>query len=153
MWKIVVYRIQRKENLVCKYWRMIGGYDWYRKCVNTYYPPILFRYHLHIILDRLGIARLEYKPGGGDTAHTLLIGVGWGHRTTLKLGGRVGSVLAENNTTSWLHLASWNLQDSQLSWESKMEPECGNKTKKMMNFQNFKKAYHCHTRASSCILS
>ena len=25
------------------------------------------------------------------------------------------SVLAENNTTSWLHLASWNLQDSQLS--------------------------------------
>ena len=25
-------------------------------------------------------------------------------------------------TTSWLHLASWNLPDSQLSWESKMEP-------------------------------
>ena len=29
--------------------------------------------------------------------------------------GRVGSVLAGNNTTSWLHLASWNLPDSQLS--------------------------------------
>ena len=31
----------------------------------------------------------------------------------------------ENTTTTWLHLASWNLQDSELSWESKMEPECG----------------------------
>ena len=27
--------------------------------------------------------------------------------------GSVGSVLAENNTTSWLHLASWNLPDFQ----------------------------------------
>ena len=34
--------------------------------------------------------------------------------------GRV--VLSANTTTSWLHLASWNLPDSQLSWESKMEP-------------------------------
>ena len=30
--------------------------------------------------------------------------------------------------TSWLHLASWNLPDFQLRWESKMEPECGNTT-------------------------
>ena len=29
---------------------------------------------------------------------------------------------SDNNATSWLHLASWNLPDSQLSWESKMEP-------------------------------
>ena len=28
----------------------------------------------------------------------------------------------ENNTTSWLHLASWNFPDSELSWETKMEP-------------------------------
>ena len=57
--------------------------------------------------------------GGGDTAHNLLIGglLGWGHRTTLKekLNWVVGSVLAGNNTTLWLHLASWNLLDSQLS--------------------------------------
>ena len=32
------------------------------------------------------------------------------------------TVLSGNNTTSWLHLAGWNLPDSQLSWESKMEP-------------------------------
>ena len=36
-----------------------------------------------------------------------------------------GSV-SDYSTTSWLHLESWNLPDSQLSWESKMEPECGN---------------------------
>ena len=41
----------------------------------------------------------------------------WG-QTNTKLDWVVGSgrsVLAENSTTSWLHLASWNLQDSQLS--------------------------------------
>ena len=43
-----------------------------------------------------------------------------------KLGGQFGSALSGKNTTSWLHLASWNLPDSQLSSESKMEPECGN---------------------------
>ena len=32
------------------------------------------------------------------------------------------SLLVHNKATSWLHLASWNLPDSQLSWESKMEP-------------------------------
>ena len=40
------------------------------------------------------------------------------------LGGRwVGGwgVLTGSNTTSWLHLASWNLPDFQLSWKSKME--------------------------------
>ena len=54
-------------------------------------------------------------------------GVGTPHNIERKteLGGRVGSgrvgsglagsVLAGNNTTSWLHLASWNLPDSQLS--------------------------------------
>ena len=36
------------------------------------------------------------------------------------LGG--GWFFIGNNTTSWLHLASWDLLDSQLSWESKMEP-------------------------------
>ena len=29
---------------------------------------------------------------------------------------------SENNATLWLHLASWDLPDSQLSLESKMEP-------------------------------
>ena len=33
-----------------------------------------------------------------------------------------GWVFTGNNATSWLHLASWNLPDSQLNWESKMEP-------------------------------
>ena len=39
-------------------------------------------------------------------------------------GGWVGwwMIPSGNITTSWLHLASWNLPDSQLSWESKMEP-------------------------------
>ena len=36
------------------------------------------------------------------------------------VGGWV--VPSENQATLWLHLASWNLPDSQLSWESKMEP-------------------------------
>ena len=36
------------------------------------------------------------------------------------VGGWV--VPLENQSTSQLHLASWNLPDSQLSWESKMEP-------------------------------
>ena len=31
-------------------------------------------------------------------------------------------VLVGNITTPGLHLASWSLLDSQLSWESKMEP-------------------------------
>ena len=30
-------------------------------------------------------------------------------------------IIAGNNTTPWLHLASWNLPDSQFGWESKME--------------------------------
>ena len=32
-----------------------------------------------------------------------------------------------NITTLWLHLASWNLLDFQLSWESKMEPSVAKK--------------------------
>ena len=47
---------------------------------------------------------------------------GWVGRGVYVLGGHH----LHNHTTSWLHLASWNLPDSQLSWESKMEPECGN---------------------------
>ena len=41
-----------------------------------------------------------------------------------KLRWRVGVwvVLTGNIATPWLHLASWNLQDFQLSWKSKMEP-------------------------------
>ena len=31
-------------------------------------------------------------------------------------------ILTGNNTTLWLHLASWNLPDFQPSWKSKMEP-------------------------------
>ena len=38
------------------------------------------------------------------------------------LGGGVGGCLTGNIATPWLHLASWSLPDSQLSWESKMEP-------------------------------
>ena len=33
-----------------------------------------------------------------------------------------GWFLSENITTSLLHLASWDLPDFQISWESKMEP-------------------------------
>ena len=39
------------------------------------------------------------------------------------MGGRVGGwLLVYNKATSWLHLASWNLPDSQLRCESKMDP-------------------------------
>ena len=44
-------------------------------------------------------------------------------------GWRVGGWCQENNATLWLHLASWNLPDSQLSWESKMEPSLAKKEK------------------------
>ena len=39
-------------------------------------------------------------------------------------GGWAGGwvVLSGNNNTSWLHIASWNLPDSLLGRESKMEP-------------------------------
>ena len=40
--------------------------------------------------------------------------------------GWLAGPVSDYSTTLWLHLASWNLPDSQLSWESKMEPECGN---------------------------
>ena len=40
-------------------------------------------------------------------------------------------VLSGNITTLWLHLASWNLQDSQLGCESKMEPSVAIHMKKM----------------------
>ena len=36
-----------------------------------------------------------------------------------------------NNATLWLHLASWDLPDSQLSWEFKIEPSVA---KKLQNF-------------------
>ena len=65
----------------------------------------------------VGGERRTYFVDGGEQ-------LGWGHRTTLKdktelagrsgRSGRVGSVLTEIDTTSWLHLASWNLPDSQL---------------------------------------
>ena len=58
--------------------------------------------------------------------------LGWGHRTRSKMFettntmGRVGGWwvgnYSDNNAFLWLHLASWNLPDSQLSRESKMEP-------------------------------
>ena len=32
-------------------------------------------------------------------------------------------ILSGNIATLWLHLASWNLLDSQLCYESKMEPK------------------------------
>ena len=40
---------------------------------------------------------------------------------------------ADNNATAWLHLASWNLPDSQLR-ESKMEPRVEKISRK--NFRN-----------------
>ena len=73
------------------------------------------------------------RSRGGDTAHS-----NWGkkYQKPIERGGtphiynemkdrRVMDgwmVLCDYNATSWLHLASWNLPDSQLSWESKMEP-------------------------------
>ena len=47
---------------------------------------------------------------GVGTPHIILrksLAVGW--------GGVGGWSEADNNATPWLHLASWNLQDSQLS--------------------------------------
>ena len=75
----------------------------------------------------------------GETAHTFFIGVtigvgggefnrSRGPHTAKTYTGRVGLtwsaewVLTRNNAPPWLHLASWNWPDSQLSWESKMKP-------------------------------
>ena len=63
---------------------------------------------------------------GGGTTHILC----WGGETAQHLQKKLSSGWVggwgwskpENNATLWLHLASWNLPDSQLSWESKMEP-------------------------------
>ena len=72
--------------------------------------------------------------GEEDTAHTLLIGeqLVLGRRTTFKEkiymvgwvdGWMAGWMIPTGNiATLWLHLARWNLLDSQLSWVSKMEP-------------------------------
>ena len=43
------------------------------------------------------------------------------------MGGGWGWSKLDHKATLWLHLASWNLPNSQLSWESKMEPKCGKK--------------------------
>ena len=70
----------------------------------------------------------EGNNWGGDTAQhwkqKQLLKLDWVVGSGLVWSGLVGSglVLTENNTTSWLHLASRNLPDSQLSCESKMEP-------------------------------
>ena len=45
-----------------------------------------------------------------------------------QVAGWVGGWSSDYSTPSWLHLASLNLPDSQLSWESKMEPKRGNKS-------------------------
>ena len=72
------------------------------------------------------VCRNRYLSQGGDTAQNskMCEKQGGGHRTirltsVLRVGGRV--VFQDNNATRWLHLASLNLPDSQLSWESKME--------------------------------
>ena len=78
--------------------------------------------------------RTEFKDRGGDTAQKDRTDVKdrGGHRTSAAggwvagwvagwVGGRVGGWVAgwvvyqSNNATLWLHLASWNLPDSQLS--------------------------------------
>ena len=88
--------------------------------------------------DTIGVEE-KYMLGGGDTAHKLLmggtIGVGTPHnieRTwfsallSLQEGFPTDAVgewfQLHFIATSWLHLASWNLLESQLSWEFKMEP-------------------------------
>ena len=62
--------------------------------------------------------RTEFKDRGGDTAQKDRTDEKdrGGHRTSAA-GGWVGGwvVYQSNNATLWLHLASWNLPDSQLS--------------------------------------
>ena len=53
-------------------------------------------------------------------------------------GSADGWVLTGNNATPWLHLASWSLTNSQLSWESKMEPECGNIAPSLLHLESWK---------------
>ena len=84
------------------------------------------------------------KPRGGHRTFKLWLSghifkLGWGHSTKFqwKLGYRSSNIEVvgwsvgrpagrpvpdNNNTTLWLHLASWHLLDSQFSWKSKMEP-------------------------------
>ena len=88
----------------------------------------------------VGLSLAKAQKGGTlhmkslSHVHTL---VGTPHKISNIAVGRVGGYFwqtlgagaaaaygyhQENNTTSWLHLASWDLPDSQFSWESKMEP-------------------------------
>ena len=62
-----------------------------------------------------------FKQGWGHRTFQLRLSgqifkLRWGHRTRFKpskLRWRVGGFPIGNNTTSWLHLASWNLLESQ----------------------------------------
>ena len=64
------------------------------------------------------------------------------------LGGWPTGAVSYHITTSWLHLASWNLLYSQLSWVSKMEPSVA--TNSMLNYCIFRcdkqlKKWWCHS--------
>ena len=74
---------------------------------------------LHLASWKLELARFSilYIKTGSQYKLQVRLTAGW-----------VGGWSSDYSTTSWLHLASWNLPDSQPSWESKMEPECGKKT-------------------------
>ena len=84
------------------------------------------------------VANAPNYIGGGHRTYSVDVGNNWSGDTAqhlkkeLKLlisnwwGGVAGWSQLHNIATSWLHLASWNLPDSQHSWESKMEPECDN---------------------------
>ena len=52
----------------------------------------------------------------GDTTQN------WENQSKYTAGWLAGWLKSDYSTNLWLHLASWNLPDSQLSWVSKMEP-------------------------------
>ena len=79
--------------------------------------------------------------GEGGTPHILCWGGDTAQHLQKKLScGRVGMggwSKPENNATLWLHLSSWNLPDSQLNWESEMEPSGAKREKKISLQENF----------------
>ena len=80
----------------------------YAQPFHYYFLP----HHIHCNLSM-------QLPGRGGH-RTYFVGVGTTHniyRKHLAVGGLVGGGWSkpENNATLWLHLASWNLPDSQLS--------------------------------------
>ena len=106
-------------------WPVVGPHETHQTSLrHSRHLPDTFQTPTRHLQD----TSLTFPRQPSDTLHTLpryfILMVEYIQQEKSIWWGWVGGwvVLSGNNTTSWLHLASWNLPDSQLSWESKMEP-------------------------------